>query len=145
MKRSTFDVYSQWCEVQRAESMTHMQRVHQEVAQAQEQRERLEEAREALEARYQDAMRQGANVLMLALLDQERRLLEGRMAEAMATLDRSQEKLTHARQIHSEACTKVAVRDRIHEKLERERIEGLLRREQRELDEVGSRLSRKQP
>ena len=145
MKRSTFDVYSQWCEVQRAESMTHVQRAALEVERAEARRDEVIEAKEQLEARYQGAMGQGANVLMLALLDQERRLLDGRMTEALATLSRGQEKLTHARQIHSEACTKVAVRDRIQEKLERERLEGLLRREQRELDEVGSRLARKQP
>lgn len=145
MKRSTFDVYSQWCEVQRAESLTHIQRVTHEVDQAQACHDQVIEARADLDTRYRDTMHQGANVLMLALLDQERRLLEGRMAQAEAALDRGQQRLTHARQIHSEACTKVAVRDRIQEKLERERLEGLLRREQRELDEVGSRLSIKHP
>lgn len=82
---------------------------------------------------------------MLTLLEQERRLLDGRIVQAAKNLDERQERLTHAREVHTAACSKVAVRDRIKEKLDRERLEGLLRREQRELDEVGSRLSAKHP
>jgi len=139
MKRSTFKLYDRLCAIREVNAEQEVARVRAEIHQASSGITDAQAELSRLDATRNEMMHGGVTGSVIALLATERAVRERAVSDEERALEDARKDLDAALGQMREAKKQVARRDRIAQRMRRDRHDAIAKREQDELDEIGTR------
>lgn len=139
MKKKTFTLYSSWCDVLTVQAQERLDEATRNLKEIKRLSTKNARQLEELDVAHKEVMSHGLRAQMLRLMDLERQELEQKRALHTQDLQDALHMVAQA-QVHLQQMqAKAHTRDRIGERMKKERRQTRDQHEQRELDELGQR------